>query len=108
MLNFTKTVSCSVIGTAQQIDTKLMHRFEKFRKNPLVKFYSMKDFIFLTHELKREKTLVWVCCSAKHWKSQTLPCVFEAILQKISLFSDKNCWAKIHDMSIVEEPFGTS
>ena len=29
MLNFTKTVSCSVIGTAQQIDTKLMHRFEK-------------------------------------------------------------------------------
>ena len=51
MLNFTKTVSCSVIGTAQQIDTKLMHRFEKFRKNLLVKFYSMKDFIFLTHEL---------------------------------------------------------
>ena len=26
MLNFTKTVSCSVIGTAQQIGTKLMHR----------------------------------------------------------------------------------
>ena len=49
MLNFTKTVSCSVIGTADQIDTKLMHRFEKFRKNLLVKFYSMKDFIFLTH-----------------------------------------------------------
>ena len=59
MLNFTKTVSCSVIGTAQQIDTKLMHRFEKFRKNLLVKFYSVKDFIFLTHELKREKLLVW-------------------------------------------------
>ena len=37
MLNFTKTVSCSVIGTAQQIDIKLMHRFEKFRKNLLVK-----------------------------------------------------------------------
>ena len=55
MLNFTKTVSCSVIGTAQQIDTKLMHRFEKFRKNLLVKFYSMKDFIFLTHELKTGK-----------------------------------------------------
>ena len=54
MLNFTKTVSCSVIGTAQQIDTKLMHRFEKFRKNLLVKFYSMKDFIFLTHELKQK------------------------------------------------------
>ena len=58
MLNFTKTVSCSVIRTAQQIDTKLMHRFEKFRKNLLVKFYSMKDFIFLTHELKQGKTLV--------------------------------------------------
>ena len=55
MLNFTKTVSCSVIGTAQQIDTKLMHHFEKFRRNLLVKFYSMKDFIFLTHELKTGK-----------------------------------------------------
>ena len=48
MLNFTKTVSCSVIVTAKQIDTKLMHRFEKFRKNLLVKVYSMKDFIFET------------------------------------------------------------
>ena len=57
MLNFTKT--CSVIGTAQQIDIQLMHRSEKFRKNFLVKFYSMKDFIFLTHELKQGKTLVW-------------------------------------------------
>ena len=55
MLNFTKTVSCSVIGTAQQIDTKLMRRLEKFRKNLLVKFYPMKDFIFLTHELKQGK-----------------------------------------------------
>ena len=45
MLNFTKTVSCSVIGTGQQIDTKLMHRFKKFHKNLLVKFYSMKDFM---------------------------------------------------------------
>ena len=59
MLNFTKTVSCSVIGTAQQIDTKLMHHFEKFRKNLLVESYSMKDFIFLTHELKQGNTLVW-------------------------------------------------
>ena len=58
MLNFTKTVSCLVIGTAQQINTKLVHRFEKFRKNLLVKF-SLKDFIFLTHELKERKTLVW-------------------------------------------------
>ena len=46
MLNFTKTVSCSVIGTAQQIDTKLMHCFDKFGKNLLVKFYYMKDYIF--------------------------------------------------------------
>ena len=59
MLNFTKTVCCSVIGTAQQIDTKLMHRFEKFRKNLLVRCYSMKDFIFLTPEPKQGKTLVW-------------------------------------------------
>ena len=59
MLNFTETVSCSVIGTAQQIDTKLIHRFDKFRKNLLAQFYSMKDFIFLTHELKQGNTLVW-------------------------------------------------
>ena len=59
MLNFTKTVSCSIIGTAQQIDTKLMHPFEKFCKNLLVKFYSMKDFIFLIHELKQRKPVVW-------------------------------------------------
>ena len=58
MLNFTKTVSCSVIGTAQQIDAKLMHRFEKFHKNLLVKFYSVKDCIFLTYELKQGKALV--------------------------------------------------
>ena len=90
MLNFTKTVSCLVIRTAQQIDTKLMHRFEKFRKNLLVKFYSMKDFIFLTHELKQGKTLVsGVCCSAKHWKSQTLPCALEAIIRKCLCFQIK-------------------
>ena len=65
MLNFTKTVSCLVIGTAHQIDTKLMHRFERFRKNLLVKFFSMKDFIFLTHELKQGKTLVWGLLQSK-------------------------------------------
>ena len=57
MLNFTKTVSCSVIGTAQQIDIKLMHRFEKFRKNLLVKFYSMKDFIFSDAQAETGKNL---------------------------------------------------
>ena len=55
MLNFTKIVSCLVIGTAQQTDTKLVHPFEKFRQNLLVKFYSIKDFKFLTHELKQRK-----------------------------------------------------
>ena len=37
MLNFSKTVSCLVIRTAPQIDTELMHPFEKFRQNFLVK-----------------------------------------------------------------------
>ena len=55
MLSFTKTVNCLVIGTAQQIDTKLVHPFEKFRQNLLVKFYSIEDFKFLTHELKQRK-----------------------------------------------------
>ena len=58
MLSFTRTVSCLVKGTAQQVDTKLMHPFEKFRQNLLVKFYCMKDFSFLTHKLKQRKTLV--------------------------------------------------
>ena len=72
MLNFTKTVSCLVIRTAQQIDTKLMHRFEKFRKNLLVKLYSMKDFIFLTHKLKQGKTLVWGLLQCKTLKASNL------------------------------------
>ena len=55
MLNFTKTVGCLVIRTAQQIDTKLMHPFEYFCENLLVKFYSMKNFNFLTHRLKKRK-----------------------------------------------------
>ena len=58
MLNFTKIVSCLVIRTAQQIDTEPMHPLEKFCQNLLVKFYSAKDFSFLTHELKQKKTLV--------------------------------------------------
>ena len=44
--------------TAQQIDTELMHPFKKFRQNLLLKFYSIKDFNFLTHELKQRKSLV--------------------------------------------------
>ena len=36
MLNFTKFVSCLVIGTAQEIDTELMQPFERFCQNLLV------------------------------------------------------------------------
>ena len=43
---------------AQQIDNKLMHPFEKFRQNLLVKFYIMKNLNFLTHKLKQRKILV--------------------------------------------------
>ena len=52
MVSVTKTVSCLALRTAQQIDTKLMHPCEKLRQNLLVKFYFMKDFDFLIHELK--------------------------------------------------------
>ena len=59
MLSITKTVSCFVIRIARQVDSKLMHPFEKFRKNLLAKFYFIKDFNFLIHGLKQRKTLVW-------------------------------------------------
>ena len=49
MLDFTKTASCLVIRTAEQIDIKLVNPFEKFRQNLLVKSYSMEDLDFLTH-----------------------------------------------------------
>ena len=55
MLNFTKTVSCLIIRTAQQIDIKLKHPSEKFRQNLLVKFYSMKNFNFLTQAETEKK-----------------------------------------------------
>ena len=58
MLNFTKSVYCPVIGAAQQIGTKLVHHFGKFRQNLLVKIYSINDFKFLIHELKQRKVLV--------------------------------------------------
>ena len=54
MFNFTKTVSCLVIRTVQQIDSTVMHSFEKFRQNLLVTFYSVKNFNFLTHKLKHK------------------------------------------------------
>ena len=96
MLNFTKTVSCLVTGTAQQTDTKLMHPFDKFRNNLLVKFYSMKDFNFLTHELKQRKTLVWGLLKCKTLAvsnfamcSQTLPCALKAVMRKCFCFQIK-------------------
>ena len=88
MLNFTKPVSCLVIRTAQQIDTEPMHPFEKFRQNLLVKFYSAKDFSFLTHELKQKNfsqgyVVVQNTGSLK-------PChMFLKQYQKMSLLSDR-------------------
>ena len=85
MLNFTKTVSCSVIGTEQQIDTKLMHRFENFRKNLLVKFYSMKDYFSDTRaETGKNFSLGFVAV-----QSQTSPCALEAIIRKCLCFQIK-------------------
>ena len=59
MLNLTKTVSCQVIETGKQIDTKLMPSFEKFSENLLVTFCFIKDFSVLNHELKQIKNIDW-------------------------------------------------
>ena len=56
MPNFTKTVSCLVIRTVQQIDTKLMYLCENFRRNLLVKSYFMKDFNILDTRAETEKS----------------------------------------------------
>ena len=74
MLNFTKTVSCMVIRTAQNSDTKLMHPFEKFCQNLMIKFYSVKDFNFLTNELKQRKILVWGLLWCKTLEVSIKPC----------------------------------
>ena len=55
----TKTVNCLAMRTAQQIDTELMHRSEKFCQDLLVRFYLIKDFDFLIQEMKQRKILVW-------------------------------------------------
>ena len=89
MLNFTKTVSCLAIGTAQQIDTELVRPFEKFGQNLLVKFYSMKDFNFLTHELKQRKTLVWGLLKCKTLEVSNFAMYSQSNHQKMSLSSDK-------------------
>ena len=88
MLNFTKTVSRSITGTAQQIDIKLMHPLEKFRYN-LLEFIFMKEFNFLTHDLKHRKFESGGFCSAKHSKSQTLPRDLKATIGKCLCFPTK-------------------
>ena len=108
MLNFTKTVSCLIIRTAQRIDTKLVHPFEKFRQNLLVKFYSMKDFNLLRRKLKQRKTLVWGLLYCKTLEVSNLAMCSSSNHQKMCLFQIKDCWAQIHGMLIDEEPFGTS
>ena len=60
MLNFTKIVSCLVIRTAHQIDTKLMHLCESLGDNVLVKSYLIKGFNFLRHELKQKSLHVYL------------------------------------------------
>ena len=109
MLNFTKTVSCSVIGTAPQIDTKLMHHFERFRKNLLVKFYSMKDFIFTDTRDETGKNFSLGLVAGENIGSlKFCHVLLTQSSENVFVFRYKDCWAKIHDMSIVEEPFGTS
>ena len=73
-----------------------MHPFERFRQNLLVKFYSMNDFNFLTHELKQRKTLVWVLLLCETLDvsnfamcSQTSPCALEAIMRTCLCFQIK-------------------
>ena len=104
MLNFTRTVSCLVIGTAQQIDTKLVHPFKKFLQNLLVKFYSIMDCKFLTHELKQRKTSVWGLLKCK---TLEVSCALEAIIRKCRCKKIAGL-RHMHDMLINEEPFGTS
>ena len=44
--------------------------------------------------------------SAKHKKSQTLPCALEATSRKRLDFRQKDCWAQTHDKLIDEDPLG--
>ena len=82
-----------------------MHPFEKFRQNTLVKIYFMKDFSFLTHELKQRKTLVQGLLQCKTLEISNLPCALETIIRKYICFQIKRsipAWAQIHDMLIDE------
>ena len=48
-----------------------MHLCDNFRQGLLVKFYFMKDFNFLTHELKQREVLVWDLLSCKTYRMAT-------------------------------------
>ena len=107
MLNFTNTVSSLVLGTARQTDTKLVHPFEKFSQNLLVKFYSIKNFKFLTHELKQRKTLVWGLLKCKTLEVSNFAMYSSSNHQKMSLLSDKKMAGLRHmTCSSVKNPLG--
>ena len=57
--------------------------------NLLANFFSMKDFIFLTHELKQGKTLVWGLLQCKTLEVLNIAMCSWNYHQKMSLFSDK-------------------
>ena len=66
----------------------------------------MKNFSFLTHELKQKKRQSGVCCSAKHWKSQTLPCALEAIIRKCLCLQIKIAGLRYMTCSSMKHPLG--
>ena len=81
-----EVLDCLVIRTARQIGSKLMHPFEKFRKNLLVTFYSTKNSNCLIHELKQRKILVWGLWQCKTYEVLD-PVMFSgSSKQKMSLF----------------------
>ena len=105
-LTFTKTVSCLVIRTAQKIDTKLMHPFEKFLQNLFVKVYSMKDFNFLTHELKQIKFYSGFLVVQNIGSLKPCHVLLKQSSENVFVSRQKDYWAQIHDMLINEEPLG--
>ena len=108
MLDFTKTVRYLVIRTAQQIDTKLMHPFEKFRQNLLVKFYFMKDFNFPDTRAETEKSFSLGLVVVKNFGSLK-PChvhALEAAIRKYLCFLIKRLFDSDIRHVIDEDPQG--
>ena len=106
MLSFTKTVSCLVIRTAQQIDTNLMRLCENFRQNLLVKSYFWRILIFWHMSWNIEKFYSEFCYGTKHRKSQTLPCALEAIVRKCLCFQIKRLFGSDRYGLIDEDHLG--